>query len=186
MKRTIYSLAFLPFIAFGVKTVADEGSLCPPSAMLVAASSDRPSMADMDKTVQQTLASSYPNYWSQYQSLTPNERMLVYKAIMTAPYGQEAARACSVIDAIDAQGQIGNNGQPMVGGSPQDIVFEESPTTTPAQKANAMQQPQSGTPAAVADMQMQQSGADMSNSPASQADEEDEIEITDDNQGSGW
>jgi hypothetical protein len=162
MKRVIYSLAMLPFIAFGVKTIAMEEDASYPAqkrgyeALLLA---DATNQTIQNDPVRNSLS---PMYQRVYDSMSPAEQQQVRDAFNNAQNGQESPEAMQAIDDMMVKEAMKNQ---------QGITFEGSPQTlSPAMQADNLQPVQPDSPASKADsMNPQMPNGTNSETPAQKA-----------------
>lgn len=143
MKRTIYTLAMLPFIAFGVKTIALEEDASYTSqkrgyeALLVA---DTTSGEVPNDQVRNSLS---PMYQKVYDHLTPQQQQQVRDAYTNAPNGKEADDATQTINQMMMKESKSNQ---------TGITFEgEQKSLSPAMRADSSQPTPPQSPANRAD-----------------------------------
>ncbi|MBM3201607.1 MAG: hypothetical protein FJZ56_04275 [Chlamydiae bacterium] len=166
MKRTIYTLAFLPFIAFGVKTVADEGSLYSSFEIMADAANSSPNgysstqmTQEQEAYVKSKLSS---DLYARYQKLTPDQKMQVFEALLP-DYDTDSMSEAEINDISEVKALT-----LIEAFEQQKIIFEETQNPTPAEQS--IEEGKTGTPANLADIQMQKLGA-MPDTPASKAEQ---------------
>ncbi len=155
MKKTIYTLAFLPFIAFSIKTIANEEDASYAAQKrgalnLVADATGNPQMPsqDMEMMIRQALP---PDYQALYDQMSAEDKKSVIDAAQAAPPGQKIQAAKDQIDTITAKEK--------------GVIFDNSGAPTPASTAASSMKTPSSSPAMNASMNQ----PDVDDSPAQTA-----------------